>query len=274
MTQPARLPGKLGRLPMDKTRPRLTLERYLDPRTPLSRAGLPPVGWHQDVDRSSQVPSIPMYMNDRLGCCTIAALAHMFGAWTVYAGAAAGEALFSDEEIVTVYSRVGGYVPGDSSTDQGCLCSDVLADAQSVGITDVRGTVHKVAGYAAMGNPADEYLLAQLLDVFGAVYVGFDVQQHMMTEFSQHQVWTWLTGDQDVGGHCVPLQRRAPTGPGIHGVLEYWTWGTRQRADFRWQANAVEEAWVPVTEDWIRANGTTVEGLDLAQLLADAQDLQ
>jgi hypothetical protein len=31
----------------------------------------------------------------------------------------------------------------------------------------------------------------------------------------------------------------------------------------------VEEAWVVVTEDWIGANGTSPEGLDLQQLLAD-----
>lgn len=270
--------GKLGRKPMDKSRPRLTLEKYLDPRTPLSAAGLPSVTLYQDVDRESLVKSWPMYMNDQLGCCTIAGLAHMYGAWTTYAVAAGGEALFPDSEIVTVYSRVGGYDPsqtqpdGSNLTDNGCLCSDVLADARVTGMTDVNGHTHKVAGYAAMGNPADEVLIGQLLDVFGAVYIGADIQQHMMDEFNAGQPWTWEPGDQVVGGHCIPLERRVPAGSRV-GILEYITWAADQHATFGWQSGAVEEAWAVVTEDWLTVNGTTVEGLDLTQLLADMADV-
>jgi len=261
-----RVPGKYGRLSPDPGRPRLTLEKYLDPRTPLSAAGLPPVSWTADVDRSSQVQQIPMYLNNELGDCTIAGLAHLFGAVSVYGGRA--EALFADAEIERTYSRVGGYVPGNPATDQGCACADVLEDARVNGMTDVNGNVHKVAGHAQLGNPADEELVAQCLDVFGSLYVGFNVQQSIEAEFSAGQVWTYTPGEPYVGGHCVVLQRRYPCGS-MHGVLEYWTWGARQRADFGWQANTVEEAHVAITDDWIRANGTTVEGLDLVQLLAD-----
>ena len=260
--------GMLGRLPFDPGRPRLTLERYLNPRSKLSKSSLPPVSLYEDVDRLSHVPSWPMYGNDRLGDCTIAAAGHMFGAWTAYAGTATAEALFSDSAIVSAYSACGGYVPGDPSTDNGCVMADVLAYLQSTGLTDVNGKAHKVAGYAALGNPADEDLLGQVLDVFGSVYVGFNVQAHMMTEFEHHQVWTWQPGDQLVGGHCVPLQRREPAGS-RHGILDYITWAAEQHADFGWQAHAVEEAWAVVTEDWVRANGTTPEGLDLQQLLSD-----
>lgn len=264
----SRLSGKLGRKPMDRERPRLTLETYLDPRLPLSRAGLPPVPLTQDVDRESEVAAWPMYMNDQLGCCTIAGAGHMFGAWTTYAQAVVGEALFSDTEIVNVYSAVGGYVSGDPDTDNGCVMSDVLAYLRSAGMTDTRGAVHKVAGYASFGNPANETLLGQVLDVFGAVYIGANIQQNMMDEFDNHQPWTWQPGGQVIGGHCIPLQRRVPVGSRT-GVLEYITWGADQHATFGWQANAVEEAWVVVTQDWVEACGTSVEGLDLIQLLAD-----
>lgn len=264
--------GKYGRLPMDPERPRLTLERYLDPRVKLSRAGLPPVALTRDVDRSSMVPDIPMYLNNELGDCTIAALGHMFGSWTVNAGVHTGEALFSDAEITAVYSRVGGYVPGEPSTDAGCMMSDVLADARANGMTDVRGHVHKVVAYAAFGNPADEDLLGQALEVFGAVYVGFNVQQIVETEFEEEEPWTYQPGAGYIGGHCVNLARRYPVGGSV-GVLEYWTWARRQRATFGWQANVVDEAWAPITEDWLKANGHSVEGCDLTQLLADMADV-
>lgn len=235
--------GKLGRQPMDPERPRLTLEKYLDPRTPLARGGLPSVPLTRDVDRLSRVLNWPMYANDQLGCCTISAAGHMFGAWTVYAGAASGEALFYDDEIIRAYSACGGYVPGDPSTDQGCVMSDVLGYLKSTGMTDASGKVHKVAGYASFGNPADEVLLGQVLDVFGSVYVGFEVQAHMMDEFEHGQVWTWQRGDQVIGGHAVPLQRREPAAS-RHGILDYITWGQPQHADFGFQAHEIGRAHV------------------------------
>ena len=260
--------GKYGRLHPDPARPRLTLERYLDPRAALSRRGLPPVPLTVDIDRASAVQSWPVYLNDQLGDCTIAAIGHMYGAWTTYAGSA--EALFSDTAIQEAYSRVGGYVPGDSSTDQGCVMQDVLADQQANGLDDVSGKVHQVAGYAAFGNPADEVLLGQVLDVFGTVYVGINVQQRQEDEFASQRPWTWQRGGQVIGGHAVCLQRRLGSGS---APLEYVTWGALQPATVSFQAHAAEEAWAVVTRDWLQANGTTVEGLDLQQLLADMADV-
>jgi hypothetical protein len=260
----ARQAGKLGRKPMDPALPRLTLEKYLSPRTALSRAGLPPVPASQDVDRASKVTSWPMYLNDTLGDCTIAGEGHMFGAWSEYATGT--EALFSDDVIQGTYSRVSGYVPGDPSTDTGCMMSDVLADARGTGMTDTSGKTHKVAGYAAFGNPADEDLLGQVLDVFGSVYVGINVQAQIEKEFADNKPWTWAPGQPVVGGHAICLQRRLGSGK---ARLEYVTWGALQAATSGFQAHAAEEAWAVVTEDWLTANGSSVEGLDLEQLLAD-----
>jgi hypothetical protein len=130
--------------------------------------------------------------------------------------------------------------------------------------------VHKLAGYAALGNPADDDLIAQVLEVFGTLYVGFNVQQLIETEFTEGLPWTWVKGQPYVGGHCVNLERRYPEGSSV-GILEYWTWAQRQRATYQWQSHVVEEAWVPITQDWITRNGESVEGLDLTQLLADME---
>ena len=256
--------GKYGRKPMDRGRPRLTLEKYLDPRSRMCRTGLPPVPAAQDVDYASKVPSWPMYLNDQLGDCTIAGVGHMYGAWTQYASGT--EALFDDSQVQAVYSRVGGYVPGDPGTDQGCVMQDVLADQQANGITDTAGKVHKVAGYAALGNTADLDLLGQVLDVFGSAYTGISVQQQMEAEFGAGQPWTWDPSAQSIGGHAIALQRREGGGD---APLVYVTWGALQPATAGFQAGAVEEVWAVVTEDWIAANGLSVEGLDLRQLLSD-----
>jgi hypothetical protein len=259
-------PGKYGRKSPDPARKRLTLEKYLDPRRKLAQGGLPPVAASADVDRASAVPSWPVYLNDQLGDCTIAGIGHMYGAWTWYASGTEG--LFADSQIQAVYSRVGGYVPGDASTDNGCVMQDVLADQVTTGMTDAAGKTHKILAYAGLGNPADEDLLAQVLDVFGSVYVGINVQQQMETEFADGQPWTWQQGAQPVGGHAICLQRRRG---GADAPLEYVTWGALQPATAEFQAYAAEEAWAVVTADWVEANGATIEGMDLQQLLADMQ---
>lgn len=272
MPRPA---GKLGRLPFDPERPHLMLERYLDPRHPLSRSGLPPVPLTEDVDRASHVASWPMYGNDSVGDCTIAGAGHMFGAWTAYNGNATGEALFADGEILRTYSAISGYDPaaadpetGENPTDAGCVMMDVLARLRTTGMTDTTGKAHKVVGYARLGNPADEDLLGQVLDVFGTVYTGIQVQPSIQREFADEAVWTYTPGEEFEGGHCVVLQRRAPAGS-RHGILEYVSWGGTVWADFGFQAHAATEAWAVVTEDWVRANGTTPAGMDLQQLLSD-----
>ena len=261
--------GKLGRLPFDPERRHLVLERYLDPRATLTRAGLPPVEPAEDVDRATAVASWPMYLNDRLGDCTIAGAAHMLAAMCVYA--LFPEPSFSDAAIVNAYSRVSGYIPGDEATDGGALCSDVLAYLQATGIPDTTGKVHKVAGFARIGNPADLDLLGQVLDVAGTVYAGIEFQAHLEQQFDAGQPWTYQPGDPVEGGHCINLQRRYPVSSGA--PLEYVTWGRLQAADAVFQARLVQEAWFVASEDFIRANGTTVEGMDLEQLLADAQDV-
>lgn len=262
MTEPVRRHGLYGRLPRDPEKFLPTLEAYL---TPSAAVALPPVPLTQDVDRASNVTSWPMYLNDTLGDCTIAGAGHMFGALSVYGGRA--EPLFSDQVITTTYSAVSGYVPGDPSTDNGAAMPDVLDYLRQTGMTDTDGHVHKVAGYAAFGNPSNELLLGQVLDIFGTVYCGIDCPESAEQEFDAGEAWTYVPGSPIEGGHCIVLQRRYPSSD--VNVDEFVTWGALQRADFGFVAHYLEEAYAVVSEDWIAVNGTSATGLDLAQLLAD-----
>ena len=154
---------------------------------------------------------------------------------------------------------------------------DVLADAKANGITDTAGHVHKAAAYARLGNPANELLLGQVLDVFGSVYVGIRCQDSIQTEFADNEPFTWTPGEPVDGGHCIVLQRRRPIGAssaaGSAGVLDYVTWGALASATVGFQAHAAEEAWAVVSQDWLKANGVSVSGMNLAQLLSDMADV-
>lgn len=262
MANPTRTPGKQGRLPRDITRFAPRLEHYIT--GPLRVAELPPASGV--IDRCTEVTNWPMYLNDQLGDCTVAGAGHMFGAMAVYAGHA--EPLFIDSVITATYSAVSGYVPGRPSTDNGADMQTVLEHLKQVGMTDTMGHVHKVAGYAAFGDPTDEVLLAQVLSTFGSVYVGVSLPQSAVDEFHQGQPWDYQPTSPVVGGHCIVLQRR---GVGGTGILKYISWGTAQSTTRGFQKHYAEEAYAVITEDWLTASGDSISGLNLDQLLADLQ---
>lgn len=262
MANPSRYPGKRGRLPRDITRFAPRLEHYV--RGPLRVGGLPPASGV--IDRCSEVTDWQMALNDQLGDCTIAGACHMLAAMAVYGGHP--EPLFSDQEVTTAYSAVSGYVPGDESTDNGADMQTVLEYLKSAGLADETGKTHRVAGYAAFGDPRDEVLLAQVLDVFGSVYIGVDLPASAQQEFSGGEPWDWQPSSQIEGGHCIVLQKRSVGGT---GVLDYVTWGAVTKATRGFQWHYASEAWAVCTEDWITANGTSIEGLDLQQMLSDLQ---
>jgi hypothetical protein len=249
MTVPVRVPGKYGRKSRDFAKWAPTLEHYLT-------AELPPAPLI--VDRASKVASWPMYLNDQLGDCTCATVGHEIQAWTAYATA---EVTLAQDDILALYEAVGGYVPGDPSTDNGCEIADVLAYWQKTGAGG-----HKISAYAALGDCSNLTLMKQCLNVFGTVYLGINVPRSAEDQFSAGEVWTVVAGSPIVGGHAIPLQRidNAPLGD-----LEVVTWGALQRMTREFAQTYTEEAWVPVSADWLTANGSTIEGFDLAQLETD-----
>lgn len=268
---------KLGRLPRDTSRWAPTLEDYYRPH-PMAAAGLPPVANSAKVDYASKVTDWPMYCNgpdsgnppaspDGVGDCAIAEIAHAYTALDVYADKP--QVLFNDSEIIAVYSRNSGYNPKTGANDNGCQLQDVLADQRKNGMVDAKGTTHKVAAYAALGNPTDITMLSEVLYTFGFVYVGINIPDQAMSTFGPGTVWTYWPGSPIDGGHCVGLHSRDPYGSRV-GVFGLECWGV----DAQWSTisfieNYVEEAWAVFTEDWVEANGSATNGLALAQLEAD-----
>ena len=255
---------KYGRLPRDTDRPALTLENYL------SAAGLPPAPLV--VDRASKVPSWPMYMNGPdpdnqtlipknmggIGDCTIAAAGHMIQGWTTYATT---EITISALDVLLAYEHVSGFNPVTGANDNGAQMQDVLAYWKGTGIA-----THKIAGYAAFGDPTDLTLMRQVLNTFGTVYVGVNLPESAEEEFGN--IWTYESSSPIVGGHAICLQQVVTGQIGVNHVV---TWGRLQKATNAFMEHYTEEAWAVVSQDWIDANGTTIEGLDLTRLLSDMQ---
>jgi hypothetical protein len=248
-----------GRLSPDYSKPRLWVEDYMteEPPTPV-----------YPMNRLTPIKSWPMYLNDQLGDCTIAAYGHMVGAWTQLTYE--NEIIFSNAGVTSFYSLCGGHVPGRPNTDQGCVMGTVLQNGVTTGLLDQRGTAHKLAGYAQlslanMNNPA---YLNWALKNFGTVYVGINCPQSAETQYSNGQPWTYVPGSPNAGGHCIPLQQM------VAGEFPYQfiTWGAVQSANQQFVNMYVEEAWVPIGYDWLKA-GKTITGVNQAQLVQDSQTL-
>ena len=271
------MPGyKYGRIPRDTSRWAPRLEDYLRTGPASGKAGLLTVPDDEDVDFISRVTEIPMYCNgpdpgnppaspDGIGDCTIAEAAHAYTALGVYAGKP--QVLFPDSEIISVYSRISGYDPATGAGDNGCQIQDVLADQRTTGMTDVNGRVLKVIAYAALGDPTDILLLSETLKTFGYVNVGINCPASAQSQFGVSP-WSYVPGSPIEGGHDIGLHRRRPYGSQA-GVFDMASWGALQPAEISFIENYVVEAWAVITEDWIEANGSTCDGVMLAQLEAD-----
>ena len=114
-------------------------------------------------------------------------------------------------------------------------------------------------------------LLGQVLDVFGCALVGVSLQQAQ--EDQVPPPGRRGTTRPAAGSSAATASPCSGVPLGGTGVLDYVTWGavTKATRSFQWHCcgPTTGEAWAVVSEDWVEANGKTIQGLDLDQLMAD-----
>jgi hypothetical protein len=133
-----------------------------------------------------------------------------------------------------------------------------MSDANAFGTT--------VLAYAQLKG-TDPASLKLALYLFGSVYIGVNLPQSAEQQFSEGKPWIYERGSPIIGGHCVVIQKMTPEYPNESTVV---TWGGSVRASDEWLATYMEEAWVAITPDWIQTNQHSIDGLDVAQMTADA----
>jgi hypothetical protein len=186
----------------------------------------------------------PMDGNDTLGDCTIAALAH---AETVFNGFLSKEKVVSKTAVVKLYMHLTGGV------DSGLNELDVLKYWQSQGVSG-----EKILSYVAI-DPKNHVHVQQAIQLFGGVYLGFQVQQNCIQEFDNHLPWTPgpLTND----GHAVYAVAYDQTG------VTVLTWGNTQQATWAWWDECVDEAYAILPTE-AQKDGFA-PGFNFAQLKTD-----
>ena len=184
---------KMGRRQPLVVAPRLHLRNYLKRGFPTP----PP-----SITYSGKAwPSLKkIYLNDQLGDCVIAGIGHIQGVLTGNAGALE---LFTDAQITRMYSDIGGYVPGDPNTDQGCDETVAFNYWQSPGFVS---PANRISGHLAVnGADAEEVRIA--LWLFENISFGMNLPDAWVNPMPSGSGFVWRktgSGDADPNnGHFV-----------------------------------------------------------------------
>lgn len=188
----------------------------------------------------------PMDGNDRLGDCTIAALAH---AITTYRGVVGTKFIMGQQPVVKLYMHLTGGI------DSGLNEADVLSYWRKTAVSH-----DKILAYVSI-DPKNHTHVQQAINLFNGVYLGFQVQQNAIADFDAHRPWTPGTLTND--GHAVFAVGYDATG------ITVLTWGNTQKGTWAWWDECVDEAYAVLPPE--ATHPDFAPGFNVAQLQTDLQ---
>jgi hypothetical protein len=251
---------KLGRKRPVARCPRLTLRNYLT-------RDLPPPPATMDYSPKAMQAISQIYLNDQLGDCVIAGMAHVVGVLTGNNGSGA-PFIYDKDQIVALYSAIGGYDPNNpQNTDNGCDEQTALNYWENNGAPV--GS-HQIAGWLSV-NGADPVECRTALWLFENLYFGIELPDAWVNPMPGASGFTWdVAGDPDPdNGHCV-----VGVGYTAKGVT-ISTWGMEglitDAAIAKYATVAGSgELYTVVSQDAIdKATQKAPAGFDWSQLVAD-----
>jgi hypothetical protein len=199
---------------------------------------------YEKLNVSDPAVLFPMDGNDTLGDCTIAALAH---AVTTYHGLLGTRDIMSRAAVVKLYMHLTGGV------DSGLNELDVLNYWRKNRVGGDR-----ILAFASI-VPKNLTHIRQAIQIFGGVYLGFQVQENCVQEFNNHQPWT--PGPLTPDGHAVFAVAYDQAG------VTVLTWGNIQKGTWAWWDECVDEAYALLPPE--ARNPAFAPGFNFAQLEAD-----
>jgi hypothetical protein len=281
MSNPQRVHGKKG-ANLRAPKPNEPIwEDYVTDEAALPTAPL-------DVDHVTPVKAFYMYANgpdpsapsqiaaSGISDCTCAGIAEFFSVCGASSGVYPGGVHFPTMNIVTLYGHFG-YVLGQPSTDQGAELQQVAAELMNVELIDDQNRPHGLVAWAQMDNPNDPWMLRRVINLFGAVYMGYALPDNAMQEFDDQLPFEDTSEDPDQNeGHCMlyaASDLTSWTQSSDAATGELITWGAKQLVSPNWNDKYADTAIVCITKDWLTKNGTTVNGVNLQQLISDSKDV-
>ena len=227
---------------------------------------LPPISTNRAVLAMGSLRKI--YLNDSIGDCVIAGGAHMEGLWSANANGA--PILYSDDQIIQEYHVIGGYVPGDPSTDNGCDEVTALERWQTDGFAG--GT--RIAGKILVDG-TDPIEVRAAINEFGCLMAGLELPDEWLPHIASDSAILDVAGPSNPeSGHCVVLIDYNP-GKVIAATYGFLPFMTDAAVAKYCVPEAGGELYACVTEDWCNNKShLSPPGLNSKQLLADLASLR
>lgn len=247
---------KLGRVPSAPDAPKLYLSKYLDV------SAMPTVPANFGHEKDMTVP-FGMLGNDQWGCCVFAGAAHEHMIWEAANKRAVSD--FTADSVLSDYSAVTGFDPGDPDSDRGTDMATAARYRQMTGIVDGDGNRHKIGAYLAL-EPGNMGELLSAAYLFGAVGVGIVVTEQNMERFKAGKPWIFRRNGNVLGGHYVPVVARRG-----HYLVAV-TWGRLQLMTPSFYMKQSDEAFVYLSDEYLTGD-ISPEGFDRGTLLRDLAQL-
>lgn len=198
-----------------------------------------------------------MMANDRLGCCTCAAIGHFIQIWT---SNVVKEITLTDAQIIQLYEKFCGYNPKDPNTDQGGVELDVLN-----GWRKFTAAGHTLDAYVANEPHNHEHVRASI-HLFGGAYIGVSLPLSAQGQ----KVWSVPPGGLkgkgapgSWGGHAVVVGAYDATG------LTCITWGAKMKMTWGFWDAYCDESYALLSKDWFVGGKVSPDHFDYAALSAD-----
>jgi len=195
--------------------------------------------------RDDRVPDVTsMYLNDQIGDCTCASIAHLEEVWTSYG---AVRPLLTTQEVIDFYSAVGGYHPGDESSDNGADMLTVLKMWRNIGIGQNK---RKLDSFVKIDQHEVDHVKSAV-NLFAGVYVGVQLPLTAQKALDNGLGWYDVnhTDAGTWGGHCLTVSHYDRSG------VWFRTWGVLQRASWQWWTTYVDECYGVISPVWVHPNG-------------------
>jgi hypothetical protein len=250
LTSPARVPGKLGKLP-PKNAPALHLGAYLTglvPEHPADANNFAVLdgGWQ-------------MLGNDRWGDCVGVTWANIRRLMTNLAGA---EHYPSLGDVIAVYKTQNPEFP---SQDDGMDIQTLLEYLTKNGGPD---GVKPVCFAKVDPRSTDEVKAA--IAIFGYVWTGITVTAANMNQFAAGRPWDYNPESPNDGGHSIITG--GYDGDGTGGDERFVTWGQETAFTDAFWSHQVDEAWVVIWPEHLGSRAF-LAGVDQVALAADYTSL-
>jgi hypothetical protein len=197
-------------------------------------------------------PELGMMLNDEIGLCTCAALAHMEQTWSAWGGEPRRP---TDDQVLEAYNRING------GRDEGAAMLDALKMARNVGIGG-----NPIYGFVAI-DPQNLDQVRTAAFLFGGLYIGLMLPRSCQFQ----QVWDVTEGEgsepNSWGGHAASLVDYD------HKGVTIVTWGALQRMTWTFWLRYVDEAFVILEQDYLGPDKRSPQGFSLQKLAADLKGL-